>query len=246
MTVWSSSQMPHMVRTRIAEAIDYPEHAIRVISPDVGGGFGLKCHIFPEELVLALLTREFGRPIKWIEDRRENLYGSYHAKDEICYGELALKQNGTILGLKAKFIGDVGAYTSYPWTPALEPSQASIACPGPYKINTVRVEAMAVATNKTTSSVYRGVGLPAAQYLMEHMLDLAASKLKMDPVDLRRKNLIPISDYPYVSATGLVYESGSSPETLELAVKMIDYPKFRKEQAEARKNGKYLGIGFSS
>lgn len=246
MTVWSSSQMPHMVRTRIAEAIDYPEHAIRVISPDVGGGFGLKCHIFPEELVLALLTREFGRPIKWIEDRRENLYGSYHAKDEICYGELALKQDGTILGLKAKFIGDVGAYTSYPWTPALEPSQASIACPGPYKINTVRVEAMAVATNKTTSSVYRGVGLPAAQYLMEHMLDLAASKLKMDPVELRRKNLIPTSDYPCVSATGLVYESGSSPETLEKAVKMIDYPKFRKEQAEARKLGKYLGIGFSS
>ena len=195
-----------------------------------------------------MLTREFGRPIKWIEDRRENLYGSYHAKDEICYGELALKQNGTnILGLKAKFIGDVGAYTSYPWTPALEPSQASIACPGPYKINTVRVEAMAVATNKTTSSVYRGVGLPAAQYLMEHMLDLAASKLKMDPVDL------PAVRTSFRSATtrtsqplGLSMESGSSPETLELAVKMIDYPKFRRSRPRPARTGKYLGIGFSS
>ncbi|MGD9763953.1 MAG: xanthine dehydrogenase family protein molybdopterin-binding subunit, partial [Candidatus Binatia bacterium] len=246
MTVWTSTQMPHMVRTKIAESLDYPESKIRVIGPDVGGGFGLKCHIFPEELVLAILTRELGRPLKWVEDRRENLFGSYHAKDELCYAELALKKDGTILGMKAKFVGDLGAYTSYPWTPAFEPLQAAMATPGPYKIRNVRMEALGVATNKTTSSVYRGVGLPAAQYTMEHILDLAASTLKMDPAELRKKNIMRSSEFPCVSATGLNYDSATPLESLEMALKMVDYDKFRKEQAEARKQGRYLGIGISS
>ena len=246
MTVWTSTQMPHMVRTKIAEYTDYPEHKIVVIGPDVGGGFGLKCHIFPEELICALLTRELKVPVKWIEDRRENLYGSYHAKDEICYVELALKKDGIILGIKTKFIGDVGAYTSYPWTPSFEPLQAALATPGPYKIKNVHMEAIAVATNKTTSSVYRGVGLPAAQYTMEHILDLAASKLGIDPAEIRRKNIMCTTDFPCISATGLDYDSASPLESLEMALKMVGYEKFRKEQAEARKQGKYLGIGISS
>jgi aerobic carbon-monoxide dehydrogenase large subunit len=246
MTVWSSSQMPHLVRTKIAEAIGYPEHNLRVVSPDVGGGFGLKACIFPEELVLAMLTREIGRPIRWIEDRRENFYGSYHAKDELCYGEMALKKDGTILGIKGKFIGDIGAYTSYPWTPCFEPMQAALAYPGPYKIKNVRVEAYGVVTNKVTSSPYRGVGLPAAQYTMEHLLDLAANKLGMDPVELRRKNIMCTSDFPCVSATGLAYDSASPLESLDMGVKQIGYAAFRTEQQEARKNGKYIGIGFSS
>ncbi len=246
LTVWTSTQMPHMVRTKIAEYIGYPEHKITVIGPDVGGGFGLKSHVFPEELVCALLARELGRPVKWIEDRRENLYGSYHAKDELCHVELALKKDGTILGIKTKFIGDVGAYTSYPWTPSFEPLQAALATPGPYKIRNVHMEAVAVATNKTTSSVYRGVGLPAALYTMEHVLDLAASKLGMDPAEIRRKNIMCKTDFPCVSATGLEYDSATPLESLEMALKMVDYDTFRKEQAEARKQGKYLGIGISA
>jgi carbon-monoxide dehydrogenase large subunit len=246
MTVWTSSQTPHLVRTKIAESLGYPQHSLRVISPDVGGGFGLKAHIFPEELVLAMLTRELGRPIRWIEDRRENLFGSYHAKDDLCYGELALKQDGTIVGLRGKFIADVGAYTSSPWTPCFEPLQAALACPGPYKIKDVRLEAFGVATNKVTTSPYRGVGLPAAQYTMEHLLDLAANKLGMDPVELRRKNIMCTADFPCVSATGLAYDSASPRESLDLAIEKIDYPKFRKEQAQAREKGKYLGIGFST
>ena len=246
MTVWTSTQMPHMVRTKLAEYTNYPEHKITVIGPDVGGGFGLKCHIFPEELICSLLTRELGRPVKWIEDRRENLYGSYHAKDEICYVELACKKDGTILGIKAKFIGDVGAYTSYPWTPSFEPLQAALATPGPYKISNVHMDALAVATTKTTSSVYRGVGLPAAQYTMEHILDLAASKLGIDPADIRRKNIMCKADFPCVSATGLDYDSATPLESLEMALKMVGYDKFRKEQVEARKKGTYLGIGISA
>jgi carbon-monoxide dehydrogenase large subunit len=148
--------------------------------------------------------------------------------------------------MKAKFIGDLGAYTSYPWTPAFEPLQAAMATPGPYKIRNVRMEALGVATNKTTSSVYRGVGLPAAQYTMEHILDLAAAKLKMDPAELRKKNIMRSSDFPCKSATGLSYDSATPLESLEQAMKIIGYDKFRKEQAEARKQGRYLGIGISS
>jgi aerobic carbon-monoxide dehydrogenase large subunit len=246
MTVWSSSQTPHMIRSRIAELIDFPEHSLRVISPDVGGGFGLKACIFPEELVLSLLTLELQRPIRWIEDRRENFIGSYHAKDELCYGELALTKDGIILAAKGKFIGDIGAYTAYPWTPCFEPMQAALAFPGPYKIKQMRVEALAVATNKVTTSPYRGVGLPAAQYTMEHLIDLAAHKLGMDPVELRRRNIMCIADFPCTTPTGLAYDSASPLESLEMAVQKIEYDNFRKEQAEALKQGKYLGIGFSS
>ena len=246
LSVWTSTQMPHMVRTKIAESLDYPEHRIRVVGPDVGGGFGQKCHIFPEELILSVLVGQVGQPVKWIEDRRENLFGSYHAKDDLCYAELAAKSDGTLIGLKTKFIGDVGAYTSYPWTPSFEPLQAAMAAPGAYRIRNVRMEALAVATHKTTASVYRGVGLPAAQYTMEHIVDLAASKLNMDPAEIRRKNLMRSDEFPCTSATGLSYDSATPLESLEQALEKIDYAGFRAEQAKAREQGRYLGIGISN
>ena len=246
MTVWTSSQMPHMVRTKIAEAIDYPEHTIRVISPDVGGGFGLKCHIFPEELILALLTREIGRPIKWIEDRRENLYGSYHAKDELCYAELALKKDGTILGLKAKFIGDVGAYTSYPWTPSLRAVAGGAGLSGSvqdheragrsYGGRDQQDDIECVSRRGTAGgTVHDGT------YDGSRGVQAEDGSSGIAPQEHHVEQRLPVN-----SATGLDYDSASSRESLDLAVKMIDYAKFRKEQAEALKNGKYLGIGFSS
>lgn len=246
LTVWTSTQMPHMVRTKIAEAIDYPESRIRVIGPDVGGGFGLKCHIFPEELICSVAAIQIGRPVKWVEDRRENNYGSYHAKDDLCFAELAVRKDGTLLGLKTRFIGDTGAYTSYPWTPSFEPLQAAMAVPGPYRIRHVAMEAIAVATNKTTTSVYRGVGLPAAQYTMEHILDLAAARLEMDPAEIRRKNLMRQDEFPCTSSTGLDYDSATPLESLEMGLEMIDYEAFRRQQAAARKEGRHLGIGISS
>jgi len=246
MTVWTSTQMPHLVRTELADLLGYPQHRIRVIAPDVGGGFGLKCNIFPEELIATILTRELRRPVKWVEDRRENLQSSYHAKDEICYVELAARKDGTLLGLKAKFVGDAGAYNAFPFTSCYEPAQAAMACPGPYKIPNVRTEAVAVATHKTTTGVYRGVGLPAAQYALEHTVDLAASQLGMDPAEIRRRNILRSTDFPYASATGLQYDSATPLESLEMALKMIDYEKFRTEQMEARKKGRYLGIGLSA
>ncbi len=246
LTLWSSTQAPHIVRTHIARSIDQPEHLLRVIAPDVGGGFGMKAHVFPEEILCALLARDLGQPVKWTEDRREHLAGSYHAKDIISYVELAVKKDGTILGLKGRFIIDAGADMSYPWTPVIEPAQLALSLPGAYKIANVQTEATSVATNKTPTGPYRGVGLPAAQYAMEHILDLAASKLGMDPADVRRKNLLCKADFPCAAATGLQYDSGTPLESLELGLKKIDYTGFRRRQAEARAQGRYLGIGISA
>ena len=246
LVVWTSSQMPHMVRTKLAEWIDFPEHKLRVIAPDVGGGFGLKCHIFPEELLVPVLARKLGRPVKWVEDRRENFSASYHAMEETVSVGLALAQDGTLLGMKARFVLDAGAYTSFPWTHTAEPSMAAMACPGPYRISHVRAEAVAVVTNKSTSSVYRGVGLPAANYAMEHTLDLAASRLGMDPMELRRRNLLTSSEFPRISATGYPYDSATPLESLEQALELLDYEKLREEQRVARERGRYIGIGVSS
>ncbi|MGE3499496.1 MAG: xanthine dehydrogenase family protein molybdopterin-binding subunit [Candidatus Binatia bacterium] len=246
LTVWSSTQSPHVVRTYIARTIGHPEHLLRVIAPDVGGGFGMKAHIFPEEIICSLLARDLRQPVKWTEDRRENLSASYHAKDIICYVELAVRKDGIILGVKGRFVIDSGGDMNVPWTPVIEPTQVVLALPGAYKIANVHTQAVCAATNKTTSSPYRGVGLPASQYAMEHIIDMAAAKLGMDPAEMRRKNLMCKDDFPCTAATGLAYDSATPLESLEIGLDKIDYKGFRRRQAEARKNGRYLGIGISS
>ncbi len=246
LTVWLSTQMPHFVRTEISRHLGFPENRIRVIAPDVGGGFGLKCNLFPEELLLAALARKLRVPLKWVEDRRENFVGSYHAKEAICEATLALDRDGKMLALDAYFVTDVGAYTSVPFSPTAEALQLGVGVPGPYKIAHVRTRALAVATNKVTESVYRGVGFPASQYTMEHLVDQAAAELGIDPAELRRRNLIPSSEFPFTSATGLRYDSATPEESLDLALRMIDYERFREEQAAARAKGRYLGLGLST
>ena len=246
LTVWSSTQSPHIVRTHLARTIDHPEHLLRVVAPDVGGGFGMKANVFPEEVLCALLARELGRPVKWVEDRRENLTASYHAKDIICYVELAAQKDGTILGAKGRFVVDAGADVACPWTPVIEPVQCILALPGAYKIAHVQTEAITVATNKGSTSPYRGVGLPAVQYAMEHAIDLAANKLGIDPAEMRRRNIMRKDDFPCTAATGLQYDSATPLESLEMALERIDYAGFRRRQTEARARGRYLGIGISS
>ncbi|MEE9254447.1 MAG: molybdopterin cofactor-binding domain-containing protein, partial [Pseudomonadales bacterium] len=246
LTVWSSTQIPHMIRTKLAELLDFPERNLRVIAPDVGGGFGLKCHIFPEELIIAALALELGRPVKWVEDRREHYTASLHAKEESVKVSIALNRNGEIRGLDARFASDAGAYAGFPFTPSSEPSMAAMACVGPYKIRAVRTEAMAVCTNKSTSSVCRGVGLPISVFAVEHTLDKAAAELGIDPVELRRRNLLARDDFPYVTPYGARYDSGSPRESLEQVAELIDCDEFRREQASAREEGHYLGIGFAS
>ncbi|MBM4258458.1 MAG: xanthine dehydrogenase family protein [Deltaproteobacteria bacterium] len=243
LTLWSSTQTPHVVRTHLAKTINFPEHHIRVVAPDVGGGFGLKGHLFGEEVLAAFLSRRLGRPVKWIEDRREHLTASLHAKQQVVCGELALKKDGTILGITGRYISDVGAYSDYPWGSALEAGHAASAMPGPYKIPAYRFEALSVATNKTTIGPYRGVGLPIAILTMERLMDLAAQKLGIDRIELRLRNMIRQQDHPYTTITGAEIESGSHQEALRMALEMINLEEFRAEQQRARQQGRHIGLG---
>ena len=244
LTVWSSTQVPHMLRSHLALVLDFPEHHIRVIAPDVGGGFGQKGHLFPEEAVAAYLARRLGRSVKWIEDRRENLSASLHAKQQTVQAELALHQDGTILGIRGRFVSDVGAYSEYPWGSAFEAGHAASSLPGPYKTPAFAFEAVSVATNKTTIGVYRGVGLPIGVLTMERLLDLAAHKLGLDPAEIRLRNMIRKEEHPYTTIIGAEVESGSHRESLQKALDMLGYQACRAEQQQARAQGRYLGIGI--
>jgi carbon-monoxide dehydrogenase large subunit len=243
-TLWTSTQMPHMVRTRSADIIGFPEHKLRVIGPDVGGGFGLKCHVFPEEPLTCWLALQMGAPVKWLEDRRENLVNSFHAKEDIVYCEMGFASDGTLLGMRAKIIGDLGAYSADPWPSAFEALQLAAGLPGPYRLRDYDFVVDCVATNKTTLSVYRGVGLPAAVLVHEHMMDLAARRLNVDPAALRKKNMIRPDEFPYVSASGLQYDTGSSTDALDKALGMADYAGFAKRRQDAERRGRRLGIGI--
>jgi aerobic carbon-monoxide dehydrogenase large subunit len=243
-TLWTSTQTPHLVRTRVAELMGFPEQKLRVIGPDVGGGFGLKCHVFPEEVLACHFAREMKGPVKWIEDRREHFLGSFHAKDDIVDCEMGFAGDGTIVGMRARIIGDLGAYSADPWPSPFEALQLAAALPGPYRIQDYAYEVVAVCTNKTTLSVYRGVGLPPAVLVQEQLMDLAARRLKLDPAEIRRRNLIRPEEFPYVSVTGLHYDSSSSTDALEKGLDMIAYGSFRRRQEEERRRNRYLGIGI--
>ena len=242
LTVWSSTQVPHVLRSHLALVLDFPEHHIRVVAPDVGGGFGQKAHLFPEEAVAAYLARRLARPVKWIEDRRENLSAALHAKQQIVHAELALTRDGIILGMRGRFVSDVGAYTEYPWSSAFEGGHAASSMPGPYKTPAFGFEALSVATNKTTIGVYRGVGLPIGVLATERLMDLAARKLGIDPAELRLRNMI--DEHPYRTIIGAEIESGSHREALQKALDMADYAALRDEQRRARAHGRYLGVGL--
>ena len=246
LVVYTSSQMPHLVRTKLADWLSYPERLIRVVAPDVGGGFGLKCHVFPEELIVSALALRLGCPVKWVEDRAENYLAGFHAKEERIDFALAVRADGTILAVDAKFEADGGAYTAFPWTPTAEPAMAASACTGPYRIAALRSEAVAVYTNKSTQSVCRGVGLPIANYALEHSIDRAAARLGLDAAELRRRNLLRRDEFPYRTPAWTVYDSGSPLESLQHALELVDYPALRARQREARAAGQYLGIGISS
>lgn len=244
LVLWTSSQIPHVVRMTVAELIGISENKFQVIVPDIGGGFGIKSHVFPDEIVLCLLARQVGRPVKWIEDRLENLQAAIHARQGVFTVELAARQDGTILGMRAKLLSDAGAYPAYPGT-SNEPLHMSAVLPGPYRIQNYEYEMYNVVTNKSPLGPYRAVGAPMATYIVEHLIDCLARELGMDPAAVRRKNLIRRQDFPYTTATGLVYDSGSYIEALEKALKMADYENFRREQQRLRAQGRFLGVGLS-
>ena len=244
--VWSSSQMPHFVRTLLADVLRFPEHKITMIAPDVGGGFGLKCHFFPEEAVTSWVSIQLGRPVRWLEDRAESFTASLHAKDEVVEAELAVDQEGKILAATARVISDVGAYCPCPWPSSYESVQIGQMLPGPYDIVNYSFGTYAVATNKPPLSVYRGVGGEIACFAADHLLHLAADKLNKSPAELYRKNLIKNEQFPYTSAGGMYYEPGGYVECFEKALRHIGYDELKREHRALRKQGICRGVGISS
>ena len=245
LTFWTATQIPHLVRTGLADCLGLPEHRVRVIAPDVGGGFGIKGCLFPEELVVAFLAMELGRPVRWIEDRREHLLASIHAREHRHSARVAYAADGTLLGLRVRVDVDCGAYSVYPWTSTMDTGMALGILPGPYRLRDYECEAYSVATNKCPLGPYRGVSRPAASFTIERVMDGIARELNLDPVDVRRRNLVRRDEFPYTSATGLVYDSGSFIEALDKVVQDADYDAMRLDQEAARKEGRYLGIGVA-
>ena len=243
-TLTCATQMPHLMRTAIADLIGMPETELRVIAPDVGGGFGQKMSLVPEYVVLVWLARKLRSSVAWTEDRRENLVASFHSRDQYIRLQGAFDADAKIVALAADVTANVGAYSCYPTTCAVEPLMAMAELPGPYDIRAYACLARGVLTNTCPMAPYRGVSRPVITMALERLMDRAAAQFGLDPVEIRRRNLI--DKFPYTSATGLVFDEGTYRQTLDMAVKALDLPGFRQRQRHARSEGRYLGIGFAT
>ena len=243
--VWASTQSPHLMRSGLAEALGIPESSIRVLCPSVGGGFGPKMHLYPEDIVVAELARRLKRPVRWLEDRRENLLASAQARDHVNHVEVGARRDGTIVALKSTLICDSGAYSVYPVTASLEPLTAAGILPGPYKIGALAYEAYAVATNKCPAGAYRGVGMALGTFVRERVVDMVARRAGLDPIDVRRRNFVDVSELPFQTASGLIVDSGDPKQSLERALVSSDYARRRSESRDTPV-GKYRGVGVAS
>jgi carbon-monoxide dehydrogenase large subunit len=235
--------MPHMLRTGIAELLGMPEGDLQVVAPDVGGGFGQKMALFPEYAVLVWLARRHRGAFAWIEDRNENLIASAHSRDQRHVLRGAFDADGTLLGLEADILANVGAFSAYPTTCGVEPLMAFAEYPGPYKVPAYSARARGVLTHTCPMAPYRGVSRPVITFGLERLMDQAAKTIGIDPVTIRRRNLV--DNFPYQTATGLTLDDASYIETLDDAVELLDIPAFRARQAAARKEGRFLGLGLA-
>ncbi len=242
----ATTQVPGIVRDALAEILDLPGSRIRVSTPDVGGGFGAKTALYAEDVCLTAIALKLGRPVKWFGDRREDLRATTQAFDEILETALGLDADGRIVALDADAVCDAGSYSVYPWTACIEPVQVVSFLPGPYRVGNYRARARAVATPKPAGGPYRGVGRPISTFVMERMMDMAARELGLDPVEIRRRNMIADDEFPYRTASGIVWDRSSFLDCLETARRAIGYDALRAEQAEARAEGRLVGIGVAS
>src|SRR5262245_26873238 len=246
LTLWSGTQVPHLARHVLAEALGLPEHKLRVVAPDVGGGFGVKGIVYPEDVALCLLAMRLGRPVKWVETRREHFLACAHARDHHYTVRAGFDADGRLRALDARVLCNSGAYSVVPWTAGIEALMVGGLLTGPYRLEHYRCEVSAVATNTAPAGPYRGVARPATTFVMERLLDLGARALNVDPVRIRRLNLVTKDDLPYTSATRLVHDTGAYPVCFEKVVEALDYDRFRAEQVRLRRAGRYLGIGFAN
>ena len=244
-TVWSSTQAPHQARTIFAHVLGIPEGDVRVIAPDIGGSFGIKGSGYPEAVILAFLARRLHRPIKWIEDRREHLLACAHAHEQTVHMTVAVNRDGTISAMRSKVLVDQGAHALGPIGAGLEPMTTGQSILGPYRIAQYDCEAYGLLTNKCPQGPYRGVGTVQGIFIIERIMDMIAERLGLDPVEVRRRNLIQSHEFPYATAAGRLYDSGDYVETLERVLRLADYGRLRQRQAEAWANKQYLGIGVA-
>ncbi|HEX2451608.1 MAG TPA: molybdopterin cofactor-binding domain-containing protein, partial [Gemmatimonadales bacterium] len=245
LTLWATSQNPHIHRFLTSVMLKLPEHRIRVIAPEVGGGFGSKIPVYADEALVGLAAMDLGRPVKWAEDRSENYKATIHGRDHVEYVELCGTRDGRITGLRTTVYAGLGAYASTA-APGIPTILHGLIYSGPYAIPNIHGTVHGVYTTATPVDAYRGAGRPEATYLLERLLDLFAHEIGMDPVDVRRKNFIASDKFPYVSATGITYDSGNYEGALDKALTLFDLKQFRREQADARKQGRYLGVGLVS
>jgi carbon-monoxide dehydrogenase large subunit len=248
LVIWVSGQFPHVTRHLTARLLGLQEERIHVIVPDVGGGFGVKEEFYPEDLLVPFAALRLRRAVKWTEDRREHFLSVAHAREQVHEIELALSNDGTILGLRDRIITDMGAYVRA--LGFVNPSLAAASLPGPYRIDNIHIDSVAVVTNKSPVSPYRGAGQPEATFARERLLDIAALRLGLDPADIRRRNLLPPEALPFdtriTSVDGPVrFDSGDFPRALEAALELLDYTKLRSAQAEGRRDGRLMGIGLA-
>jgi carbon-monoxide dehydrogenase large subunit len=245
LTAWITSQNPHIHRFLLSVMLKLPEHRVRVIAPEVGGGFGSKIPAYADEALVSLAAMDLGQPVKWTEDRMENYQATIHGRDHIEYVELCGTRDGRVTGLRTKVYAGLGAYASTA-APGVPTILHGLMYSGPYTIPNIHGTVYGVYTNTTPVDAYRGAGRPEATYLLERLMDTYARAIGKDPVEVRRLNFIPKDKFPYTVATGITYDSGDYQGTLDKALAMLNYQGFRAEQAAARAQGRYLGVGVST
>ena len=245
LTIWSSTQVPHLVRLAVAISTGHPEHQMRVIAPDVGGGFGSKICPYVDEMVIGIVAKRLGRPVKWIEGRQENYLATNHGRDHIQHVEIMGNRDGTITGRRATVYANQGAHLSF-FASLIPSGLFALMHSGPYSTPNVSCKVYGTFTNTTPVDAYRGAGRPEATFILERMTDMFAQEIGMDPVEVRLKNLIPPFDDGYDAATGVTYDTGNYEPAFDKALEMVGYQQFRQEQEQARKEGRYLGIGIST
>jgi len=246
LTVYSSTQFPHVIRTIMATCLGISEAKLRIIAPDVGGGFGPKNNFHPEELAVAALSMKLNRPLRWIEDRREHLIASPHAREHRYELTAYADSKGKILGLEAVVVVDAGAYSVWPWTAAMEAGMSAGIMTGPYDIPVYHARAVTVATNKSPLGPYRGVGRSGACFAIETLVDAVAREVKREPADVRIENMVSLAAMPYRSATHKYYDSGDYPTCAQMARDAVDLPGIRARQAKPSPDGKLIGFGMAS
>jgi aerobic carbon-monoxide dehydrogenase large subunit len=243
MTIWSSTQNPHILRTMIAAMNGMGQDQVRAIAPEVGGGFGAKINIYAEEYVAAAVAKKLGLAVKWIEDRSEAFVATIHGRDILCYLDLAAKRDGKVLGMKMRLIADIGAYNML--LTAAIPTLTMLMANATYDIPAIRATLTEVFTNKTPTDAYRGAGRPEATYFVERGMDMLARELKMDPAEVRRKNFIPKTKFPYQTQMGAIYDSGDYEKALDLALKNANWPDLKKQRDAAKAQGRLVGLGLA-